>query len=85
MKFLKLTNIILNVRNINKISIKPNKYYINYNNNINGGGFMFCFTGSMNINSGEELEICKTENPNDYITITKLIESINIKIDNIDI
>jgi hypothetical protein len=45
MKFLRLTNMILNVNNINKISIKPNKYYVNYSNNINGGGFVFFYTG----------------------------------------
>ena len=77
MKFLRLTNMILNVNNINKISIKPNKYYINYSNNINGGGFVFFYAGFWNIKSGNELEICKINDPNDYETITKLIESID--------
>ena len=74
---MRLTNMILNLNNINKISIKPNKYYVNYTNNINGGGFVFFYAGFWNIKSGVELEICKTKDHDDYETLTKLIEKID--------
>jgi hypothetical protein len=77
MKFLKLTNIILNVQHINKISIKPNKYYINYGNKIDGSGWLFALSGLWNIVSGEEIEICKMKNPQDYDTLTQIFENIN--------
>jgi len=77
MKFLRLSNMVLNVNNINTISIKPNKYYVNYSNNINGGGFVFFYAGFWNIKSGVEFEICKTKDPDDYETLTKLIEKID--------
>ena len=77
MKFIRLTNSVLNIQHINKISIKLNKYYINYGNKIDGSGWLFDLSGLMNIVSSEEIEICKIKNPDDYITITNLINNIN--------
>ena len=80
MKFLKLTNMVLNVQKINRISIKPNKYYIHYGDKIDGSGWLFGFSGLCNIVSGEEIEICKVKHPDDYEKLTNLIENIDKKI-----
>ena len=74
-KFIRLTNMLLNVNDIHKIVIEPNKYYIHIvSKKVDGfnwgvGGF-----GVGNISSyTSEIEICDTKHPTNYKIISNWI------------
>jgi hypothetical protein len=79
-RFLKLTNTILNTNVIHKIDITPNKYCIKVVcQDISGsgwsmGGFGLCRIDTYTYN----IEICKTEKPEDYKKVSDWIMSINV-------
>ena len=76
-KFIKLTNMLLNVNDISKILIKPNKYYIStVSKHFNGFLWSLSIVGLGNITShGYEIEICETTQPIDYKIISDWINS----------
>jgi hypothetical protein len=60
-RFIKLTNIILNAKHITQIVIKPKKYYIYIRSS----------------NSKElEYEVCEDNNPIDYKIVSEWIDKI---------
>lgn len=75
-RFIKLTNFLLNINDIHKIVIKPNKYDIHIITrgtngstwNITGFG-LGTFYPNTNI-----IDICKTENPTDYKILSDWID-----------
>jgi len=74
-KFIKLTNIIVNVNYIQSIVIKPNKYYINIitnsfdGSNWSGPGFGIGTISSYNY----KIEVCETVNSSDYKIVSDWI------------
>ena len=76
-RFLKLTNHVLNTRDIHKIVIHPNKYLIHFvSKKITGYCFAFLGNGIGNISSHTwEIEVCKTNHSTDYEKVTKWIEN----------
>jgi hypothetical protein len=65
---------IINKNLITSIFIKPNKYHIyTVENNING--FMIFGSGSAS-SSPEKIVVCEKMDPEDFITISKWIDSI---------
>ena len=76
-KFIKLTNILLNTNNINKILIKPNKYFIYImNNEINGFMWIvgrFWLGNISTYNTSSEIEVCETKHPIDYKIVSERI------------
>jgi hypothetical protein len=77
-KFLKLTKLILNTNDIQKINIKPNKFYIHFIGK-QFSGFMWQF-GGYGIGSistdNFEIEVCETLNPDDYKIVSEWINNI---------
>jgi hypothetical protein len=75
-KFLKLTNMVLNTKYINKITIQPNKYHIHMARNIFFGHIGLCYgSGYGYVNSGnEQIEVCETKHPNDYKNVSEWIK-----------
>ena len=72
--FIKLTSIIINTKQLNKIVIKPDKYFLHMNNRIDG--YSVPFMGST-ISSGDEiLEICAIKEPSDYQLIKTWIYTL---------
>jgi hypothetical protein len=67
-KFIKLTNLIININYIQVIVIKPNKYYINIvSNKFDGSGWSLPGFGIGTISSyNSEIEICETKHSSDY-------------------
>lgn len=75
-QFIKLTSMIINKNLITSVFMKPNKYHIyTVENNING--FMILGSGGAN-SSPEKIVICEKKDPEDYKTISKWIDSIQI-------
>lgn len=69
--FLKLSSCIINTKYIQKIIIKPDKYYIKLmSNGISGG--MFYFTSTEN-----EIKICANKNSLDYRILQDWIKKID--------
>jgi hypothetical protein len=77
-KFLKLTKVLLNTNDINRIIIKPNMYYIH----IIGkrfSGFMWQIGGFGlgNISSdNDEIIVCADQHPEDYKIVSEWINEI---------
>lgn len=72
-KYLKLSNVLLNANNINKISVNPNNYIIHtqaYYKNLYGE-----YTPQ-----DISFKICQHNNPIDYNNVTKWIGQNNINI-----
>ena len=71
-KFLKLSSVIINTRQINHIIIKSNKYYISLmSSNISGGIAYFS-------SNDYEIKICANKNPIDYKILQDWIENQDI-------
>ena len=74
-RFMKLTNMVLNTKDIHKIMIQPHKYSIHVSSNkltgitwsIYGSGF-----GTLS-SSDYKIEVCETERPEDYKLISEWI------------
>jgi len=76
-RFIKLTDMLLNTNTINKILIKPNKYFI-YINNKKFDGFLWLIGGSgfgnfTSLNNTTEIEVCETNHPIDYKIVSEWI------------
>jgi hypothetical protein len=78
-KFIKLTNLIININYIQTIVIKPNKYYINvFSNKFDGSNWNSPIIGIGTISSyHSEIEVCETENSRDYKIVSDWILQIN--------
>jgi len=77
MKFLKLTNVIINTSHINKIIMKDNKYFIEFNRLHIDGSFLL---GSGGISSvTDDLLICKKNDYNDYLTLSLWIDKLTLE------
>ena len=75
LKFIKLSSVIINTTHIKKITLQPNKYYIQFINNKVDGWFIF---GGGTVDSyTDEIEVCKTKSPEDYETISDFITKLN--------
>jgi hypothetical protein len=74
-KFIKLSNVILNIKDIHKIVIKQDKYYIHtVSKKLDGFSWNIGLFGIGKISSHtSEIEVCKDKNLNDYITISHWI------------
>jgi hypothetical protein len=74
-KFLKLTRLIINTKYIHSIVIHPNKYCINVaSNKFEGSKWNVIGFGFGNISSYNcEIEVCETQNPNDYNIVSDWI------------
>lgn len=74
-KFIKLTNLVININYIQSIVVKPNKYYIKVvSNTFDGSYWTFAGFGIGSISSyHSEIEVCKTENSSDYKIISDWI------------
>lgn len=74
-RFIKLSNVILNINSIQKITIHPNKYYIHFiTKSIGGNSLMFFNSGWGTLTSTDDtITICEKENPADYKTVTDWI------------
>lgn len=73
-RFIKLTNMAINMSKIIKIESYSNKHYMYYNNN-NIRGLFFISFGTIN-SSDNFIVICKDKTPIDYEIITKWINQI---------
>ena len=75
-KFLRLTNLIININHIHTIDIKPNKYFINImSNQFNGLQWTAAGFGFGNISSHNyEIEVCETKNSSDYKIVSDFID-----------
>jgi len=73
-KFLVLTKDIINVKYIQNIIIRENKYIINLHSSNNYSGFIIYGSGYISNNNYEPIIIKK--NDDDYKKITEFIESI---------
>ena len=75
LKFLKLTNFLLNTNDIHKIVIKPNKYHIHIvSKKIDGFNWGIYGFGIGHISSyTSEIEICKKNHSTDYKIVTNWI------------
>lgn len=73
-RFIKLTNMIINTNHINKVFIKPKKYYICLNNNYNN--YEIDETKTMILGSDNAIEICETKNPVDYKNVSRWIHHL---------
>jgi hypothetical protein len=76
-KFIKLTNLILNINYIQSIVIKPNKYYINVAcNNFDGSNWNISGFGMGTISSyNYEIELCETKHSSDYKIVSDWINN----------
>jgi hypothetical protein len=77
-KFIKLTNLVLNVNDIHKIVISPNKYCIHIvGKKIDGFNWSIGGFGLGNISSYCcEIEICETKHSTDYKIFSEWINKI---------
>jgi len=75
-KFLKLNKFLLNTNDIHKIVIQPNKYCIYIvSKKIDGFNWGIGGFGLGNISSyTSEIEVCETNNSNDYKIVTDWID-----------
>jgi hypothetical protein len=76
-KFIKITNLIININYIHSIVIKPNKFCINVaSNKFDGSKWSITGFGMGTITSyNSEFEVCKTEHPSDYKKISDWIDN----------
>jgi RecB family endonuclease NucS len=76
-KFIKLTNLIININYIQTIVIKPNKYYINVmTNKFDGSNWSSPVIGIGTISSyNSEIEVCETQNSSDYKIVSEWIDN----------
>jgi len=74
-KFIKLTNLIININYIQSIVIKPNKYCINVvSNNFDGSNWSVAGFGMGTIFSCNSLiEVCETQHSSDYKIVSDWI------------
>ena len=74
-KFLKLTNMILNPRNISQIVINPGKYFIHFMDKpVDGFMWVISGFGIGNITSVYSvLEVCSEKHKTDYDTLSEWI------------
>ena len=75
-KFLKLTNFLLNINDIHKILITPNKYYIQIvGKKLDGFSWNFCGFGIGDISSHTSvIEVCETKHSTDYKIVSDWIQ-----------
>jgi hypothetical protein len=75
-KFLKLTNLIININYIHSIFIKPNKYYIHVvSNKFDGSNWSVAGFGIGTISSQNyEIEVCETKHSSDYKIVSDWID-----------
>ena len=76
-KFIKFTNFLLNTNDIHKIVIKPNKYYFHIvSKQMQGFNWGIYGFGVGGISSSTyEIEVCETQHPNDYKTVSVWIDN----------
>jgi len=76
-RFIKLTGLIINPRNISYISMKNEKYNLFFiDSKIDG----ISFFGSGSVESTpSEIIICKNQHPADYVIMTEWIKNIELK------
>uniref|UniRef100_A0A6C0I3Q6 Uncharacterized protein n=1 Tax=viral metagenome TaxID=1070528 RepID=A0A6C0I3Q6_9ZZZZ len=74
-KFIKLTNLIINVNYIQSIVIKPNKYCINVaSNRFDGSKWIVAGFGMGTISSyNSVIELCEIQNSSDYKIVSDWI------------
>jgi hypothetical protein len=74
-KFIKLTNLIININCIHSIVIKPNKYYIHVvSNKFDGSKWSVAGFGMGTISShNSEIEVCETKHPGDHKIVSDWI------------
>ena len=73
-RFLKLSNIMLNVSTIDKIVIEPNKYFIHIAPQVIHSGFLIYGSGWQSTNyTPEIMEICNTKHAADFYLIERWI------------
>lgn len=77
-RFLKLTNLIININHIHSIIKQSNKYHINViNSKITGNLFSLAGSGYGFINSeNTNIEICETKHPIDYKILSDWIDKL---------
>lgn len=80
MNFLRLKSCIINIKNINKIDIKHNRFIINFDNN-NNINMEFTNEISSIQRKIDVMEIYKEKNSHDYNIIEKFIKYIEMKQD----
>ena len=76
-KFIKLTNLIINIKYIQTIVIHPNKYCINVmSNKFDGSNLSSLGIGIRNVSSYNfEIEVCETKHSSDYKKISDWIDN----------
>ena len=76
-QFIKLSNYIINIKYINSIVIKPNKYHIHViSNKFDGSNWTIAGFGFGTISSHNyEIEICKSKNSFDYKIVSDWINN----------
>jgi len=76
-KFIKLTNLIVNINYIQTIVIHPNKYCINVmSNKFDGSNLSSLGIGIGNVSSYNfEIEVCETKHSSDYKKISDWIDN----------
>jgi hypothetical protein len=75
LKFVRLTNFLLNPNDINRIIIQPNKYHI-YFTTKKVDGFSWSIAGfgfGRILSEVSEIEVCETQHPNDYKIVSNWI------------
>ena len=73
-RFLKLTTRVINISHIQLIRKMENQYDI-YLNDMDISGFLICGSGAVG-SQYAPIKICKKKDEDDYITITKWIDSL---------
>ena len=76
-KFIKITNLILNVKYIQSITVKPDKYQINMVSSMfDGKSISVAGFGIGSISShNAEIEVCRIKQSNDYKIVSDWIDS----------
>jgi len=78
MNFLRLKSCVINIKNINKIDIKPNMFIVNFDNN-NNINIEFTRDITSVQRKIDTMEIYKETNPYDYFIIDNYIRDIEEK------
>jgi len=78
MNFLRLKSCVINIKNINKIDIKPNMFIVNFDNN-NNINIEFTRDITSVQRKIDTMEIYKETNPYDYFIIDNFIRDIEEK------